>query len=76
MHLGVIFSEEMGPDPLLSASVPLPLALPTTLTYNHLSIVSKNKVIKLNIHWMQADWFFFYVSDYKLWRCRRFCTVV
>lgn len=58
----------MGPDPLLSASLPLPLALSTTLQDNYLSLVRRGKGVKLNSHWLSLI-AFLDLLDYKLnWR--------
>lgn len=61
----------MGPDPLLSASLPLPLALSTTLQDNYLSLVRQGKGVKLNSHWLSLI-AFLDLLDYKLnWRTWR-----
>ncbi len=61
----------MGPDPLLSASLPLPLALSTTLQDNYLSLVRQGKGVKLNSHWLLLI-AFLDLLDYKLnWRTWR-----
>lgn len=56
---------------LLSASLPLPLALSTTLQNNYLSLVRQGKGVKLNSHWLLLI-AFLDLSDYKLnWRTWR-----
>lgn len=61
----------MGPDPLLSASLPLPPALSTTLQDNYLSLVRQGKGVKLNSHWLSLI-AFLDLLDYKLnWRTWR-----
>lgn len=61
----------MGPDPLLSASLPLLLALSTTLQDNYLSLVRQGKGVKLNSRWLSLI-AFLDLLDYKLnWRTWR-----
>lgn len=61
----------MGPDPLLSASLPLPLALSTTLQDNYVTLVRQGKGVKLNSHWLSLI-AFLDLLDYKLnWRTWR-----
>lgn len=52
----------MGPDPLLSASHPLPLALSTTLQENYFRLVRQGEGVKLNIHWLLLIAFFRFIG--------------
>lgn len=71
----------MGPDPLLSASHPLPVALPTTLQDNYFSLVRQGEGVKLNIHWLLLIAFFRFIGlqikleDLACWKSGGFVRV-